>query len=125
MIKAYEKFRLIDQNKKNEVFLEVNWDPKDEQSNECKLIKMTFPNGDVSLIKKEHLNAMLFALGNREEQMMMIPQKLTKTKWYETVVSVKATKDIQKGEEITFPIKLSLPATEEEIISDIKNKNMK
>ena len=67
--------------------------------------------------------AILFAIGNEAEQRKMIPQKLTRVKWYETVVSVKATKDIRKGENITFPIKITLPSVEEEVIREVKRES--
>jgi len=118
MIDTYEKFRMLDENKKNDFYIEVNYDyDKDNQSN---ILKVTFPNGDICYLKRNLLNELLFALGNPEEQKKMIPQTLTRVKWYETVVSVKAKKDIQKGENITFPIKISLPTEKQEVIGEIK-----
>ena len=114
---------MIDNGGKNDFFLEVNWNPDDETTNECKVLKITFPDKSVAYIKKEHLNAVLFAIGTEVEQRQMIPQKLVKTRWYETVLSVKATKDIRRGENITFPVKLSLPDQTDEIIGNIKKKD--
>lgn len=119
MIKSHEKFRLADISKKHEFFAEVNWNEKDEAVNHCKLVRFTFPDGTQATIPKEHLMAMLFAMGNEAEQMKMIPQKLTYNKWYETVVSVVAKADIAKGEKLTFPIKISLPASEEDIVGRV------
>ena len=65
---------------------------------------------------------MLFAIGNKEEQVKMIPQTIRRTKWYETVISVKAKKDIKKGEIITFPLKITLPTVEEEVVAEIKKE---
>ena len=113
MIKDYQKFRMLDENKRNNFFIEVNWN---KEVSDCKILKITFPDRKQSIIKKEHLLAVLFAIGSESEQRRMVPQKLTQVKWYETVVSIKATKDINKGEQITFPIKITLPSTEEEVI---------
>lgn len=122
MIKDHQKLRVPDENKEKDFFIDVNWNPKDSKTNECKLLRVTFPNGDVALVKREHFNAILFAIGTAEDQRKLIPQKQMRVKWYETVVSVKATKDISRGESITFPIKLSLPAVEEEVLGELKRE---
>ena len=117
MIDRHEKFRMPDESgKENHFFMEVNWKADDEKSNECKVIKVTFPDKSEAYLKREYLHAVIFAISKEEEQRNLVPQKLTNVKWYETVLSVKATKDIRKGENITFPIKLSLPPTEKETI---------
>lgn len=122
MIKTYEKFRIPDENKEKEILVEVNWNPKDDKSNDCKLLRVTFPNGDVAVVKKDHLNALLFAIGNPEEQRKMIPQTLRRSRWYETVIEVEAKQDIKKGEKISFPLKLTLPTFEEEVIAEAKKE---
>ncbi len=116
MIQGHEKIRLSDENGKNDLFVSVNWKIDDTKTNDCKIIKFEFGDGKEAFIKREYLNAFLFAISKEEDQQKMIPQTLTKVKWYETVVSVKAQKDIRKGENITFPIKLSLPAEKKEVI---------
>lgn len=123
MITEHEKFQIFDEMKGrgNNFFMEVNWlGDNDEETNNCKLIKFVFPDGKESLIKKEHLNAILFAIGTKAEQMKMIPQVIRKVKHYETVIGIKAIKDIKKGENIVVPISLSLPSTEEEAIAEVK-----
>lgn len=120
MMTNHEKFRMIDVNKEKDWFMEVNWDPKDKKTNECQIIRITHPDGSESLIKREHLNAVLFAIGRADEQREMVPQRNVLTRWYETVVSVKAKKDIYKGELITFPIKLSLPPITQDVIGSGK-----
>lgn len=122
MLETYQKFKLIDENKENEFYAEVNWDEKNDKTNKCQFIKFTFPDGKTSLIKKEYLLGMLFTMGTQSEQMKMIPQKNLSVKWYETIVGVKAKRDISKGEMINFPIKLTLPTQEEEAISELKAK---
>jgi len=119
MIDGHEKFQLKSEGEGSPWFIEVNWQD-DPKTNQCKILKITFPNGDTSFIKKEHLLAVLFAIGSESEQQKMIPQKLTRSKWYETVLSVKATKDIRRGESIIFPVKITLPAVEEEVIKEMK-----
>ena len=115
MIKGYEKLRIPDQNKTNDFFIEVNW-TEERKIQGCKILRVTFPNGQEAYVKKDHFYAILFAIGNETEQRKMIPQTVQKVKWYETILSVKAKKDIRKGENITFPIKISIPAPSEEVI---------
>ena len=123
MIKGHEIFKIIDENKINSFKIEVNWNEKDEKTNKCKMLRVIFPDGKECVIKKESLAAILFAIGNEEEQRKLIPQKITRVRWYETVLSVKATKDIRKGENITFPVKLTMPSEEEQIIGALKSES--
>lgn len=116
MIKGYEKLRIPDLNKTNDFFIEVNW-VKEPKIQGCKILRVTFPNGEEAYVKKDHFYAILFAIGNESEQRKMIPQTVQKVKWFESVLSVKAKKDIRKGENITFPIKLSIPMSQEVIHS--------
>lgn len=125
MLEKFEKFKIIDINGRDtKMRIEVNWNSDDKKSNECKILKLTFPDGNKAFIKKELLFSLLFTIGSKEEQRKMIPQKLTKVRWYETILGVKATKDIRKGEMINFPIKISLPNIEEEIIREIKQSKV-
>ena len=125
MLLEHEKFLLVDKNGKYKLFAEINWEPNNQNTNEGKVLKFTCPGGEELYVDRKILNEMLFAIGRPEDQQKLIPQKLTRTRWYETVLSVKATKDIRKGEEIVFPIKLSLPAIEEEVIGEIKKSKTK
>ena len=119
MIENYEKFRISDLNKEKDFFVEVNY-KDDPEINQCKILKITFPNKDIAYVKRDQLMAFLFAIGRPEDQRKMIPQTIRRTRWYETVIGVKATKDIRKGEMMNFPIKISLPDVSEEVISEIK-----
>lgn len=103
--------------------MEVNWNDKDAKSNESKIVKFIWPDGNTTLVKREHLMGVLFALGTPEQQRKMIPQTMSKVRWYETVLTVKASKDVRKGEDLTFPVKLSLPPIEEEVIQEL-GKNL-
>lgn len=123
MLTEYEKLQWVDADeRKIGVTFEVNWDPTNEKTNASKVLKMTLPDGKVHYIKRDFLNAFLFVIGTEEDQRKMLPQKIITTKWYETVVSVKATKDIRKGEEVVFPIKISLPDERREAIQEIKTE---
>ena len=94
MLEDYEKFRMIDEDGKHDFFIEVNWKPESKKTNECKILKVTFPNRDICYLKKEHLNTLLFVIGNEAEQRKMIPQKISEVKWYETVLSIKNIQNI-------------------------------
>lgn len=120
MLDTHEKFRLIDKNKKNDLFVEVNWSD-DAKINECKMVKFNM-DGKEALVDVRELNSMLFAIGSPEVQRNLIPQTIKRSRHYETVISVKAKKDIKKGEEITFPIKITLPTVEDEVIAEVKRE---
>ena len=122
MITSHERFRMQEDGGP-EWFLEVNWDTKDEKTNASKVVKVTFPDGKSAFVKKEHLLSVLFAIGNESEQMRMVPETLKRVRWYETTLSVTAKKDIKKGEELVFPVKLSLPPVEEEVIGKTGEKS--
>lgn len=113
---------MIDKSKKNDFFAEVNWKQDDKATNECKVIKFTFPNGDECLVDRDHLNQMLFAIGTPEDQRKMIPQEIEMVHWRRTVLGIKATKDIHAGEMINFPIEISFPCTLAQEIVGEKHK---
>ena len=120
MIKSYQKFRLKDKRKKNDLFAEVNWSEADDIK-DCKVVKFTL--GDkAAYVEKEWLNTFLFTIGKRAEQVKMIPQKILRSREYNTIVGIKAMKDIKKGEEIRARISLTLPSVEEEVISEVAKR---
>ena len=120
MIETHEKFRIIDKNNRNTgVVLEVNWNLDDEKTNKCQVIKMTYDNKEYFVDRNLFLE-FVFAIGRPEDQQKMVPQKIYNVRWYETVLGIKATKDIHKGEMINVPIKLTLPAREQDTISDVR-----
>ncbi len=123
MLDTYEKFRLTNKTGRTDqdnLFAEVNWSDKEEIQG-CKVIKFTL--GDkTAIIDRNELNAMLFTIGTSQDQQKMIPQIIRRSKWYETIIGVKAKKDICKGEEIRFPLKITLPSIEEEAIAEIKQQ---
>ena len=120
MLETHEKFRIIDKNNRSTgVILEVNWNPDDEKTNKCQVIKMTYDNKEYFVDRNLFLE-FVFAIGRPEDQQKMVPQKIYNVKWYETVLGITATKDIKKGEKINVPIKLTLPAHEQDTISDVR-----
>ena len=112
MLTEHEKFNLVDPNMASTgVSLEVNWNPEDELTNDCKVLKMTLPDGSVKFIERKILLEILFAIGKPEDQRKMIPQTLETIHHYKSVLGIKASKDIGKGEMINFPIELSVPCS--------------
>ena len=122
MIQTHEKFNLVDpDNASQNIFWEVNWNPEDKRTNQCKVIKMTLPDGSVKFVSRKILLEILFAIGKAEDQQKMIPQTLETIHHYKTVLGIKATKDISKGEMINFPVELSVPcaALQQDVIGGI------
>lgn len=114
MIEGYEKLRIPNTEKK-EVTLEVNWsDSEDVQ--DCKLLRITFPGQPPVHVKKEHFHALMFTIGNPEEQKNLIPQSIIKKRRFEGLVQITATKDIKKGEKIITRCFHDLP---EEVTSKV------
>ena len=122
MLLEHDKFNLVDADLRTTgVFLEVNWDPDDDKTNKCQILKMTLPDGKVHYIERKILLEILFAIGKPEDQQKMIPQTLETIHHYRTVLGIKATKEIAKGEMINFPIELSVPcaALQQDVIGDV------
>ena len=125
MIKDHEAF-MFGEDGPHQFLFEVNWQPDDKETNECKLIKVTFPakasagEQKVTYVKREHFHAFLFAISKEEDQAVMVPYKAETVRTIETTVGVKATKNIAKGEMINFPIKLNIPLGIQEKIGRIQ-----
>lgn len=111
MIDGYQKFRVPDHSGKNHIIAEVNWDENDPEVSKCRVVKFNFPDGSKSIVKRDDLNQILFAIGDKEAQMNLIPQELQAVHWRKTILGVKAHKDIKKGEMVNFPIEISFPCT--------------
>ena len=118
MIKGYEKFRIEDASGKNDFFIEVNYN-KDEDVQDCKTLKVTFPNREQAYIKRDTFLAMIFAIGRPEDQIKLIPQKIIKKRRFESLVRMKALKDIKKGEEIITTCYHDLPDLVDEVIGTL------
>ena len=55
MLKHHEKFNLVDANLASTgVYLEVNWEDN-PKTNECKILKMTLPDGKQVFIERKIL----------------------------------------------------------------------
>jgi hypothetical protein len=102
MLKSYNKLKVPDENKSEDLLLESEWSPDDKKSNECKLIRVTL-GGKTCVIKKEHFYSLLFAMGNEEEQRSIVPEAKRTSRWYETIITVKAKKDVKAGEDFNIP----------------------
>lgn len=116
--------RIPDVSKKNDFEVEVNWNPKDKKTNECKYLRFIFPNGQIALVKREAFQAFLFAVGTEEDQRKLIPTTTNHVRWYETVLGITAKKDIRKGEKIVVPVKLTLPAFEDQAKKDVQRAGL-
>lgn|SRR3990167_8829459 len=127
MLTEHEKFRMIDESQKNDFFIEVNWEENNEELNNCKILKVTFPDGTISYLQRKYLLEVLFAIGKAEDQQKMIPQTLETIHHYKTVLGIKAKNDIHKGEMINFPIELSVPcsALKQEVIDKLPKEYKK
>ena len=122
MLTSHEKFNLVDPtNASQDIFWEVNWNVDDKKTNQCKVIKMTLPDGSVKFISRKVLLEILFAIGKPGDQQKMIPQTLETVHHYKTVLGIKAKNDISKGEMINFPIELSVPcaALQQDVIGGV------
>ena len=116
MIEEHEKFKIQDDNGDNHFFMEVNWNPDNKLTNECKVIKFTFPDGKKAFVKKEQLHAVLFAMGTPAEQQKMIPVKLTQVRHWKSDIYILMQKDMKKGQVLKAPVDITLPSVSEEVI---------
>ena len=131
MLKEPEKWRLVTPDSQlTDVYLEVNWNPDDEKINQCQVFKLTYPDGNDKksiFIGRKQILEILFACGKPEDQQKMIPQTLETIHHYKTVLGLKATKDISKGEMMNFPIDLSVPcaALRQDVIGSLPKEYQK
>ncbi len=118
MITSHQKFFIPDENHENNLNLEVNWEPKNEKINECKFIRVLFPDGKTAVIKREYFHSILFAISRAEEQRKMIPVIVQEVRNYQTILGITASKDIAKGEKINVRVNIPIPSQRDEIIMD-------
>ena len=122
MLKERAKFNFEDKARKNNFTGEVNWNENDIDTNESKVIKFTFPNGDVSFVDRNHLNQFLFFIGTPEDQGKMIPQKFSTVRTHEGLMRMKAKKRIEIGEEIVSGYSIVCDNVKvEEVIGKVKS----
>lgn len=117
MIKRHEVFVVPDENKTRIMKWEVNWNPKDKKTNDCKILRVVFPDGKEMMVKREYLNSLLFIIGTPEMQQTLVPQKIVQKRRFQGQVKLKATKDISKGEEIITTCYHDLPELVEDTLS--------
>ena len=99
----------------NPMSIEVNWRPEDEETNNCKVLRIKVGDKE-SYLATGDLRTILFAISDKEEQKKMMPlQMITQRKW-NTVLGIKAHKNIKKGEMVNFSVDIPLPPIEEEIM---------
>jgi len=122
MLKTPEIFRIPQLNPGKNIEIEVNWNPDDEKTNECKVLKFKYPDGSISYVKKDHFYGLLFTIGSKEQQRKMIPQRLSEVRHYNTDLYLQMRKDCKKGDIIKVPVNLSLPSVEEEVIGEVSRR---
>jgi len=121
MLQEFNIFNFTDKSGKgNKLTAEVNWATNEDIKN-CKTIRFNL-NGEECFVDRNELNTFLFSIGTDEDQVKMIPQRLTTTRHYETILTIKAMNDIKKGESINVPVSIKLPSQEKEVISEIASK---
>ena len=119
MISDHQIAIFPDQNNLCKFSAEVNWEDK-ETTNESKIIKLSCECGKTAYIKRERLNEFLFRIGNAEDQRKMIPQTIHRVHTQTMKLAIKATKDIQKGEEIVLnDIKVNIPCSVVDKIGEV------
>lgn len=115
MITDPEKFNVKDKSGKTDVTFEVNWNPLDEDTNECKVLKIRIGKEE-TYIATGDLRTILFAISNPEEQRKAMPIQMVTQRRYQTILGVKADKDIKKGEMVNFKVDIPLPPIDKEIM---------
>ena len=75
-------------------------------------------NEEKVIISLGDLKTILFALSNPQEQKDMMPLQMVTQRKYQTMLGIKAQKDIKKGEVINFKVDIPLPPIEKEIMME-------
>ena len=96
--------------------LEVNWNPLDEATNNCKKVKVVHADGQEVVINFDNLLASVFAMGKNEDQTRMVPHQISSVRNYQTTLGIKASKDIKKGDMINVRVSIPLPLTQEQTV---------
>ena len=122
MIKHHEKF-LFGEEGQHHFYMEVNWRPMDEKTNDCKILKVTFPDGTETFVKREHFHSFLFAISAADQQVKLVPYKQETIRNIETTLGITATKDIKKGDKINVRVKIPIPIAHQETIGIVPAAN--
>ena len=117
MIKGNRKLALQDlSNRGNDVSLEVNWNRSRAVKN-CKHIKVKIGDGAEAIISQNHLFALLMAISPPKEQERMVENYMDyqEVRNHQTVVDIKASVDIQKGQIFSVPMTISVNSATGEV----------
>ena len=87
----------------NDLEILVNWN---EAVKPAKYIKFSV-GGNECVVKKEHFLHLAFTLANEREQDKLIIADVTEVFNRDTMITIKASKLIQKGESINIPVTIS------------------
>lgn len=120
MIEEAQKFDLKDLSgkKKCSVFA----DPKKtlvDGKDDFMLDSLKFRIGEEEAIfSLGDIRTILFALSDTKAQRDMLPIQMVTQRKYQTVLGIKADRDIKKGEMINFKVDIPLPPIEKEIAQE-------
>ena len=104
MIREHRRFSIQDTSGRgNDIEMEVNWN---KQVAGNKFIKFQLA-GKEAIISYNHLWTLLFMTANEKQQEDMLPTKTERVRIYNTLVDIKAKKDIKKGDTIRIPMSIS------------------
>ena len=91
--------------KGNDIYADINWN----EASKKKYIRFTL--GDkTAIVKKDHVMAILFMLGNAQEQERIITPfiKQTRVTKFNKMIGITTTRDIGKGENINIILEFTL-----------------
>ena len=104
MIKESRKLNVQDMSGKGkDLELLVNWT---SVVKDCKYIQFKIGQ-EKCVIKKEHFLYLSFLIADDAEQDKIIVAELTNVQNRNTIITIQATKDIKKGEELNIPVTIS------------------
>lgn len=116
MITEKKDFLLEDKNKVND--FHMVYDPKEEKM----LVYVEVDGKRVeAFIDKKELWSVAFAVSSEKDQETMIPVETRTTRVFRKQVTIRASKDIRKGESIVATVKFTVPL--HTLIEASKNKH--
>ena len=120
MIEESQKFDLKDLSGKKKCSIFA--DPKKtvvDGVEDFTLDSLRFRIGDEEAIfSLGDIRTILFALSDNKAQRDMLPIQMVTQRKYQTVLGVKADRDIKKGEMVKFKVDIPLPPIEKEIAQE-------
>ena len=120
MIEESQKFDLKDRNKRIVAELLAVPDVTEELGEkQYTLDEVELRIGDErARIALGDLRTILFALSSPKQQRDMMPLQMVTQRRYQTVLGVRAEKNIKKGEVVNFKVDIPLPPIEKEIMME-------